>query len=173
MNFLGHVGSIGGSLKIFKNHITYMPTIVAWRDISLQGSVSKSVWNSQEALIFTSIIIAHNWSKLFELMCDTSDFVIGVALSQWHNNVLHYIYNASKTFIEVQVNYTTTKKESLVFVFAFNKFISYLMGIKVVLYTHHSPIKYIIDKKDVKPRLIRWVLLLQEFDLEIRDQKSF
>ncbi|MCI32238.1 hypothetical protein A2U01_0053451, partial [Trifolium medium] len=70
------------------------------------------------------------------------------------------------------LNYTTTEKELLAVVFAFDKFRSYLVGTKVVTYTDHSAIKYLIARKDAKPRLIRWVLLLQEFDLEIRDRKG-
>ena len=72
----------------------------------------------------------------------------------------HSIYYASKTLVDAQVNYTTTKKELLAVVFAFDKFRSYLVGAKVFVYTDHAAIKYLIDKKDDKPRLIRWVLLL-------------
>ena len=70
------------------------------------------------------------------------------------------------------MNYTTAEKEMLVVVFAVDKFRSYLLGSKVIMYTDHSAIKYLLAKKDVKPPLIRWVLLLQEFDLEIRDKKG-
>jgi hypothetical protein len=70
-----------------------------------------------------------------------------------------------------QLNYTTTEKELLAVVFAIKKFRSYLVGTKVVVYTDHATLKYLYTKKDAKPRLIRWVLLLQEFDLEIRDKK--
>ncbi|XP_062093980.1 uncharacterized protein LOC133800013 [Humulus lupulus] len=86
--------------------------------------------------------------------------------------VFHSISYASKTLVDAQLNYTTTEKELLVVVFAFDKFRAYLVGTKVVVYTDHSAIKYLIAKKDAEPRLIRWVLLLQEFDLEIRDRKG-
>ena len=57
--------------------------------------------------------------------------------------------------------------------FSFNKFIPYLIGNKVIVFIDHSAIKYLMTQKDAKPRLIRWVLLLQEFDVEIRDTKGF
>ena len=67
----------------------------------------------------------------------------------------------------MQLNYATTEKELLAVVFAFDKFKPYLIGNKVIVFTDHSVIKYLMTKKDVKPRLIRWVILLQEFDVNI------
>ena len=64
------------------------------------------------------------------------------------------------------------EKELLAVVFAFDKFRAYLIGTKVTVFADHSAIKYLMEKKDAKPRLIRWVLLLQEFDLEIKDRKG-
>jgi hypothetical protein len=71
-----------------------------------------------------------------------------------------------------QLNYATTEKELLAVVFAIEKFRSYLMGAKVIVDTDHTTLKYLLTKKDVKSRLIRWILLLQEFDLEIKDKKG-
>ena len=71
-----------------------------------------------------------------------------------------------------QLNYATTEKDFLAIFFAFDKFRPYLIGNKVIVHTNHSAIKYLMTKKDLKPRLIRWVLLLQEFDLEIKDMKG-
>ena len=73
---------------------------------------------------------------------------------------------------DAQHNYATTEKELLVIVFAFDKFKPYLIGNKVIVFTYHFAIKYFMTKKDAKPRLIRWVLLLQEFKVEIRDKKG-
>ncbi|KAJ9559628.1 hypothetical protein OSB04_004788 [Centaurea solstitialis] len=93
-------------------------------------------------------------------------------LGQKREKIFHPIYYASKTLIDAQINYTTTEKELLAVVFAFDRFRSYLIGAKVIVHTDHSAIKYLMSKADAKPRLIRWVLLLQEFDLEIVDRKG-
>ena len=82
------------------------------------------------------------------------------------------IYYASKTLNDAQLNYSTTEKELLAVVFALEKFRSYLVGSKVIVYSDHAALKYLLSKKDAKPHLIRWILLLQEFDLEIRDKKG-
>ena len=70
------------------------------------------------------------------------------------------------------LDYATTEKELLAVVFAFEKFKPYLIRNKVIVFTYHSTIKYFMTKKDAKPILIRWVLLLQEFDVDIRDKKG-
>ena len=86
--------------------------------------------------------------------------------------VFKAIYYASKTFNEAQENYSTTEKEMLAIVFACEKFRPYILGSHVVIHTDHAAIKYLMAKREAKPRLIRWVLLLQEFDLEIKDKKG-
>jgi hypothetical protein len=64
------------------------------------------------------------------------------------------------------------EKELLAMVFAIKKFRSYLVGANVIVYTDHTALKYLLMKKNAKPRLIRWILLLQKFNLEIRDEKG-
>ena len=93
-------------------------------------------------------------------------------LCQKKNKVLHVIYYASHTLDDTQIKYATTEKELLAVVFSMDKFRAYLVGSKVIVHTDHSALKYLFAKKDAKPRLLRWVLLLQEFDLEIRDKKG-
>ena len=65
-----------------------------------------------------------------------------------------------------------TEQELLAVVFAFEKFRSYLLGTRFIVHTHHSALRYFMANKDAKPRLIRWVLLLQEFDFEVLDRKG-
>nr|GEW37138.1 reverse transcriptase domain-containing protein [Tanacetum cinerariifolium] len=77
-----------------------------------------------------------------------------------HCKPIHY---ASKTMTKAESNYTTTEKERLAVVYAFEKFQSYLIMNKKIVYTDHSSLKYLFAKKDSKARLLRWVLLLQEF----------
>ena len=101
-------------------------------------------------------------------MCDVSDYAVGAVLGQWKNKVFHAIYYARKTLNEVELNYATTEKELLAIVFSFEKFQPYLIGNKVIVFTDHSTIRYLMTKKDAKPRLIRWVLLLQEFYVDIK-----
>ena len=103
-------------------------------------------------------------------MYDANGMVVGEVLGQRREKVFHTIYFASRMLDEAKTNYTTTKKELLVVVFAFDKFRHYLVLSKVIIYIDHFAIDFFLSKQDVKPRLIRWILLLLwEFDLKIKD----
>ncbi|GKA75255.1 reverse transcriptase domain-containing protein [Tanacetum coccineum] len=105
-------------------------------------------------------------------MCDASDYAIGAVLGKRIEKHFRPIHYASKTMTEAETNYTTTEKEMLVVVYAFEKFRSYLIMNMSVVYTDHSALKYIFNKKDAKARLLRCVLLLQEFDFSVIDTKG-
>jgi hypothetical protein len=105
-------------------------------------------------------------------MCDASEYAVGAVLGQRKQGRVHVVYYASKTLSGAQLNYATTEEELLAVVFAFEKFRSYIVNSKVIVYIDHAAIKYLLAKREAKPRLIRWILLLQEFDVEIRDKKG-
>jgi len=123
-------------------------------------------------LISAPIIYPPDWSKPFEIMCDASNFAIGVVLRQRIDNKQHVIYYSSRTLNDAQLNYTTTEKEFLAVMFALKNFRPYLLGTKTTIFTDHSALRYLMHKKEAKARLIRWILLLQEFDLKILNKKG-
>ena len=132
----------------------------------------KAFTHLKEMLTSAPVIIPPDWSIPFDLMCDASDYAIGVVLCQRKNKQPHVIYYTSRTLNDAQLNYSTTEKELLDVVVALDKFRSYLIGTKVIVYSDHAALKYLLTKKEAKPWLIRWMLLLQEFAIEIRDKKE-
>lgn len=93
-------------------------------------------------------------------------------LGQRIENQPHVIYYASNVFNEAQLNYTTTEMEFLTIVFGLEKIRSYHIGLEITVYTDHAALKHLLARNDSKARLIWWILLLQEFDMYIRDRKG-
>nr|XP_027076975.1 uncharacterized protein LOC113700718 [Coffea arabica] len=126
----------------------------------------------KELLTSPPIIQPPDWNLPFEIMCDASDHAVGAVLGQRVGKAAHVIYYASRALNGAQLNYSTTEKELLAVIFALEKFRSYLLGAKVIVFSDHAALRYLMTKKDAKPRFIRWILLLQEFNLEIRDKRG-
>ncbi|GJR80221.1 reverse transcriptase domain-containing protein [Tanacetum coccineum] len=105
-------------------------------------------------------------------MYDASDYAVGAVLGQRRTKHFQPIHYVSKTMTDAQAHYTTTEKELLAVVYAFEKFRPYLVLSKTIMYTDHSALKYLLAQQDAKPRLLWWILLLQEFDVIIRDKKG-
>ncbi|GJS85476.1 reverse transcriptase domain-containing protein [Tanacetum coccineum] len=115
------------------------------------------------------ILIAPNWDQPFEIMCDASDYAIGAVLGQRIEKHFRPIHYASKTMTEAETNYTTTEKEMLAVVYAFEKFRSYLIMNKSVVYTDHSALKYLFNKKDAKGKIASMGLTSSRIDLRLFD----
>ena len=98
----------------------------------------------KELLTTAPIIRLHDWSLPFELMCDASDYAVGAILGQRVDKIPQAIYYASRTLNYAQLNYSTTKKELLTVIFALEKFRSYLIGAKVIVFTDHSALRYLL-----------------------------
>jgi len=126
----------------------------------------------KQALASAPILHPPIWGELFELMDDAFDYAVGVVLVQRVDKKPHVISYASHTLNDAQLNYTVTEKEFLVVIFCFVKFRPYLIGSHMIVYTDHSALKHLLSEKDAKPRVVRWILLLQEFDCEIRDKQG-
>ncbi|KAK2369206.1 hypothetical protein QL285_082354 [Trifolium repens] len=172
-SFLGHAGFYRRFIKDFSKIAKPLCNLLLKEStFTFTEECLKSFNTLKEKLVTTHKIVAPDWNLHYELMCDASDYAVGAVLGQRHDKFFHAIYYASKVMTEQQLNYATTEKELLAVVFALEKFRSYLVGSKVVVYTDHVALKYLLTKEESKPRLLRWILLLQEFDLEIRDKKA-
>uniref|UniRef100_A0A2N9HMW5 RNA-directed DNA polymerase n=1 Tax=Fagus sylvatica TaxID=28930 RepID=A0A2N9HMW5_FAGSY len=172
-SFLGHIGFYHRFIEGFSSitkplcKLLLKDTLFDWTE-ACQEAFTKLIGKLTSA----PIMQAPDWSLLFELICDASDYAIGAVLGQRKDKKPPVIYYASRTLNSAQMNYTTTEKELLAIVFALDKFRSYLIGSPVVCFTDHAALKYLFTKKDAKARLIRWILLLQEFNLIIKDKKG-
>ncbi|XP_024013115.1 uncharacterized protein LOC112087331 [Eutrema salsugineum] len=172
-SFLGHAGFYRRFIKDFYK-IARSLTRLLCKDVEFQfdGECEEAFKRIKEALISAPIVQAPYWTLPFEVMTDASDYTVGAVLGQKKDKKLHVIYYASRTLDSAQEKYATTENEMFALLFAFDKFKSYLVGSKVVVYTDLAALRYLMTKKDAKPRLLRWVLHLQEFDMEVKDKKG-
>ncbi|XP_057790737.1 uncharacterized protein LOC131007839 [Salvia miltiorrhiza] len=172
-SFLGHAGFYRRFIKDFSKISQPLCQLLA-QDVPFEfDEKCLLAFNTlKEKLISASIVIAPDWSLPFEIMYDASNSVVGAVLGQRVDKMLRVIYYASLTLNSAQVNYTTTEKELLAVVFSLDKFRSYILGSKVIVHSDHAALRYLLTKSQAKPRLIRWILLLQEFDVEIKDRKG-
>ncbi|CAM8978611.1 unnamed protein product [Rhodiola kirilowii] len=172
-SFLGHAGFYRRFIKDFSKIAKPLTHLLCNNvDFNFDEGCLEAFEKLKKNLVSAPIVQPPKWDLPFELMYDASDYAIGAVLGQRVEKKLHVIYYVSKVLDNAQMNYTTTEKELLAVVYAFEKFRPYLVGTKTIVYTDHPAIKYLMAKKDAKPRLIRWFLLLQEFNIEIRDKKG-
>ncbi|GJS81290.1 reverse transcriptase domain-containing protein [Tanacetum coccineum] len=172
-SFLGHAGFYRRFIKDFSKIARPMTHLLEKETPFVFSKDSIDAFETlKKKLTEAPILVVPDWNLPFELMCDASDFAIGAVLGQRKTKHFQPIHYASKTMTEAQIHYTTTKKEMLAVVYAFEKFRPYLVLSKSIVYTDHSALKYLMNKQDDKPRFLRWVLLLKEFDITIRDKKK-
>ncbi|WJZ91111.1 hypothetical protein VitviT2T_010214 [Vitis vinifera] len=171
--FLGHAGFYKRFIKDFSKIAKPLCELLV-KDAKFEwdDKCQRSFELLKQFLTSTPIVRAPNWELPFEVMCDSSDYVIGAVLGQREDGKPYVIYYTSKSLNDAQRNYTTTEKELLAVVYALDKFRAYLIGSSIVVFTDHSTLKYLLTKQDAKARLIRWILLLQEFNLQIGDKKD-
>nr|GFA23189.1 putative reverse transcriptase domain-containing protein [Tanacetum cinerariifolium] len=167
-SFLGHAGFYHRFIKDFSKISRPMTHLLEKNSpFIFSNECAQAFRTLKDKLTEAPILIALNWDQPFELMCDASDYAIGAVLGQRIEKHFWPIHYASKTMNQAKANYITTEKEMLAVVYAFEKFRSYLIMNKSIVYTDYSALKYLFAKKDAKARLLRWILLLQEFDFKV------
>ncbi|XP_059591933.1 uncharacterized protein LOC132253563 [Vitis vinifera] len=171
--FLGHAGFYRRFIQDFSKIAQPLCALLLKDAEFIWTKACQEAFKRLKSLLTSAPIVrSPNWSLPFELMCDASDYAVGAVLGQREDGKPYVVYYASKTLNDAQKNYTTTEKKLLAVVFALDKFRNYLLGTSIVIFTDHSALKYLLNKKDVKARLIRWILLLQEFNIQIKDKQG-
>ena len=100
----------------------------------------------KENMASMPILFFPYWNKEFHVHVDASSISLGVMLMQpGEGDVDHAITYASWKFSFVKRNYTTTKREGLVMVYALQKFRHYLLGGHFNMFTDHSSLQYLVD----------------------------
>ncbi|GJU30416.1 reverse transcriptase domain-containing protein [Tanacetum coccineum] len=155
-SFLGHAGFYRRFIQDFSKTARPMTHLLE-KETSFVFSKDciDAFQTLKKKLTEAPILVVPDWNLPFELMCDASDFAIGAVLGQRRSKHFQPIHYASKTMTEAQIHYTTTEKEMLAVVYAFEKFRPYLVLSKSIVYTDHSALKYLMNKQDAKPRLLR------------------
>ncbi|GKB05883.1 DNA-directed DNA polymerase [Tanacetum coccineum] len=144
-SFLGHAGFYRRFIKDFSK--TSQPLCrLLQKDVAFEfDDDCKIAFDKLKELLTSSLIIQPpDWNLPFEIVSDASNYAVGAVLRQRVGKSAHVIYYASRT----------------------------LDSTKVIVYYDHATLKYLLTKKEAKPRLIRWILILQEFKLEIQDKKG-
>nr|GEX37735.1 reverse transcriptase domain-containing protein [Tanacetum cinerariifolium] len=172
-SFLGHAGFYRRIIQDFSKIARPMTRLLKKDTPFLFSKECVEAFQTlKRKLTEAPILIALDWDMPFELMCDASDFAIGAVLGQRQEKHFRPIHYGSKTMTEAESNYTTTEKEMLAVVYVFEKFRSYLIMNKSIVYTDQSALKYLFVKKHSKAIFLRWVLLLLEFTFKIKSSEG-
>jgi len=141
--------------RLFKKFQTSLWSSSKGCSLLVQLFLLGSLWKAQDRVNLGTHHLT-TWLKSFIwMMCNAFDYAIGVILCQRVDRLPHVIFYASKTLNDAQLNYSTTEKELFAVVFALDKFRPYLISYKVLVFTDHEALKYLLTKKDTKACLIR------------------
>ncbi|GJV93560.1 reverse transcriptase domain-containing protein [Tanacetum coccineum] len=154
-SFLGHAGFYRQFIQDFSKIARPMTHLLEKETPFVFSKDCIDVFQTlKKKLTEAPILVVLDWNLPFELICDASDFTIGAVLGQRKMKHFQPIHYASKTMTEAQIHYTTTEKEMLAVVYAFEKFRPYLVLSKSIVYMDYSALKYLMNKQDAKPRLL-------------------
>jgi hypothetical protein len=151
-SFLGHAGFYRRFIKDFSKIARPLCRLLAKETLFEFDEDCVKVFRAlKEILTSTPVIRPPNWGEPFEIMCDASDYAVGAVLGQCIEKLPHVIYYASRTLNDAQLNYSTTEKELLAVIFVLDKFRSYLLGSKIIIYSNHASLKYFPPRKMLNP----------------------
>jgi len=170
-SFLGLAGYYRRLIKYFSKLASPLFGLLA-KDVEFKWTddCQRALNELKDKLVSAPILRGPNWALPFHIHTDASNKAIGAALGQVEEKLPYAIYFVSINLSKAEMNYTVTEKEFLVVVHSLNKFRHYITGYQTFVHTDHAAIRYLMNKPNVNARIIRWLLLLQQFDLTIVDK---
>jgi hypothetical protein len=134
----------------------------------LWGPDQERAFNHLKHLLSSHPVLTHfDGSKLLEVRCDASFIGIGAELVHLEELGWKLVANASRLLTKAEKAYISSEKECLAIVYATEKFAPYIHGLKFTVVTDHLSLKWLTEKTNLSPRLIRWALHLQKYDFEV------
>ena len=168
--FLGLVGYYRRFIQNFARIAAPLNELVKKdKDFKWTSTQQKAFEILRDKLLCPPILRYPMLDQPFILMTDASGIALGAILGQKHKDEKdHVIAYASRSLKKHEKGYSVIEQEALAIIFAIKQFRHYLYGQKIILYTDHKPLVWLMTHKDTSSRLIRWALQLQEFDIEFK-----
>ena len=171
MRFLGMVGYYRKFCQNFSSIAEPLTNLLGKRKIFCWTSQCEEAFQKlKDILKRDPVLKSPNFSAPFKLAVDASDVASGAVLMQEDTQgVDHPVCYFSRKFNACQKNYSTIEKECLALILALQHFEVYInAGIPLTVYSDHNPLTFIHKMKNHNQRLLRWCLMLQEYNLEIK-----
>ena len=169
--FLGMSSYYRAFCKNFADVVAPLTSLTSTKVPYVWSSACNHAFQCCKALLCSTPVLAAPDFKLpFKLEVDASDSGAGAVLLQEDDKGIdHPICYYSKKFNTAQSNYSTIEKETLALLFALQFFEVYLGSspMPVVVYTDHNPLVFLRQMRNSNQRLMRWSLLVQDFNLDI------
>eukprot|EP00253_Pinus_taeda_P016168 PITA_16168 len=169
-SFLGFSGYYRRFIEHFSHIAAPLYALTGNVDFLWTEKCERAFQDLKKLVSTAPVLRGPNWDLPFQVSSYASDTTIGAVLGQEEDKKPYAIYYISKNLSPAELNYTVTEKEFLAVIHAVNKFRHYITGYSVILYTDHFAIKYLANKPITNGRITRWLILLQEFDITIKDR---
>ena len=172
-SFLGLVGYYRRFIQHF-SHIATPLTQLLHKDTPFIWGVKQqqAFDDMKKAVTNAPVLILPNVNLPYTVTTDASDYAIGATLSQDHGNGLQPIAFLSKKFLPAESNYVVHDKEMLAIICALKEWRHYLHGVKFTIITDNISLKWFKTKETLSQRQVRWMEILQQYDMEIQHQKG-
>ena len=145
-----------------------------WKNMEFNTGEQEAFDTLKNAMVGDECLAYPNFNRPFKIVCDASNYALGAMLAQVDPETRQErpIMYASRVLKGAELNYSPTHKEGLAVVWSVATFRPYIHGVPSVVVTDHSALTWIMEHKEPTARMARWVMRIQEYDLEFVHRKG-